>query len=336
MGDGVNSSVDLPDCPSDSRKARARAEQTLAAHVRLTPLACESLLAFTVARNQPSSLQNLLRRPLRDWLWVIEATATVLSARWLILTTPFKRIGPQLGHSQAETLPTVPAEQQVIARRISWSVQAASRHAPVDLVCLPQAIAAQRMLVRRGVPSTLYLGVKLPEAASLTAHAWLRAGDRMVTGDQARPGHTTLASFAHEAHKAPLLTTSRSWLAAFTLSIAAGFSFWPEPFLHGWDWDRWPSWLRVFAHWIGAHDFAFNFGGFALVNLILHFLWFGPHRDPLRYRIISGGMVAGIMILLEAGQFFIPHRNPDLGDMIAATAAAAVTTLPWVKFKGKA
>jgi len=81
-------------------------------------------------------------------------------------------------------------------------VQAVARHLPWRFVCLPQAIAAQRMLRRRGVASTLYLGVapdrEKPDA--IAAHAWLRAGDKIVTGERESRHQRQVASFACEPH----------------------------------------------------------------------------------------------------------------------------------------
>lgn len=47
--------------------------------------------------------------------------------------------------------------------------------------CLVQALIAQRLLVKKGIATTLYLGVAKTET-KLTAHAWLRCGAVYVTG----------------------------------------------------------------------------------------------------------------------------------------------------------
>ena len=56
------------------------------------------------------------------------------------------------------------------------------------------------MLRRRGLPSTLYLGVARDgEAGSgARAHAWLRSGHVVVTGGAGREQFTVVASFADE------------------------------------------------------------------------------------------------------------------------------------------
>ena len=147
--------------------------------------------------NPPSPIRSFLNRPLQDWICFGSAFVFVFISRLQIALRPIKRLAPSWGSAQTETLrQPLSAPDNKIVTRVSWAVQAVSRHSPIALVCLPQAIAAQRMLARRGIPSTLYLGVRKPNDRDLAAHAWLRAGHRVVTGDQARPGHMTVGCFA--------------------------------------------------------------------------------------------------------------------------------------------
>ena len=57
-----------------------------------------------------------------------------------------------------------------------------ARWVPFRAVCLPQAMAAQFMLRRRGVRSVMRLGVAQGVAKSIEAHAWLDAAGVGVTG----------------------------------------------------------------------------------------------------------------------------------------------------------
>ena len=47
--------------------------------------------------------------------------------------------------------------------------------------CLVRALTAQKLLKRKGIHSTMYLGCKL-EDGKMVAHAWLRCGQIYVTG----------------------------------------------------------------------------------------------------------------------------------------------------------
>ena len=48
--------------------------------------------------------------------------------------------------------------------------------------CLPQALAAQLLLVRRGFPARLRLGVAKGDRGQVRAHAWMETDGRVVTG----------------------------------------------------------------------------------------------------------------------------------------------------------
>ena len=136
------------------------------------------------------------RRDRRDRALFCEALAELVRAKLLVHTVPFRWIVPSFGRQHQETAPTVSLAARKIAVDVSWAVQAAARHVPLRFVCLPQAMAAQRMLRRRGLASTLYLGVALEsDRALLRAHAWLRAGDKILTGEAEAARHRQLVAF---------------------------------------------------------------------------------------------------------------------------------------------
>lgn len=51
-----------------------------------------------------------------------------------------------------------------------------------DSKCLVQASSARIMLNKRGIPSTLYLGVKKNEIYNMKPHAWLVVNDQVMLG----------------------------------------------------------------------------------------------------------------------------------------------------------
>lgn len=128
----------------------------------------------------------------------LEALLCLAWAKLLIHTVPFRRLAPRLGQTQTETPPAIAAAERARAVHVSWAVQAVARHVPLRFICLPQAIAAKWMLRRRGIATTLYLGVAPDRAKheAITAHAWLRAGDKIVTGESEAARHRVLAFFA--------------------------------------------------------------------------------------------------------------------------------------------
>lgn len=113
-----------------------------------------------------------------------EAVLWLAIARLAVLLVPFRRLGPLLGRATAmgAASPALAAGQSAEAREIAWAVTRAARHMPFAAACLPQAIAARRMLRRRGIAAALYLGNARDAAGRLEAHAWVLAGTVEVTG----------------------------------------------------------------------------------------------------------------------------------------------------------
>jgi hypothetical protein len=143
-------------------------------------------------------LKKFLRCGGTDRRLLIEALALLCWARLLIRVVPFRRIAPHLGQAMKESPVNIGDAERQLASRIAWAVQAVVRNAPLGFVCLPQAIAAKWMLRRRRVPSTLYLGLQRKEDVDLTAHAWLRVGDRILTGRAESLNHTAIAMFGEQ------------------------------------------------------------------------------------------------------------------------------------------
>lgn len=126
----------------------------------------------------------------------IEAVLALAAARLFIVMLPFRRYVSRLGRHRCET-PLAPLDEVRAdeARRVGWAIALACRHTPWNSACLPQAMAGRWMLQRRGISCTLYLGVA-KGTDGMAAHAWLRAGDVIVTGRGGMRRFTVVSSFA--------------------------------------------------------------------------------------------------------------------------------------------
>jgi hypothetical protein len=82
--------------------------------------------------------------------------------------------------------------------------------------CLVQAVAVTWMLQRSDIPSTLYFGVAKDTGGGLKAHAWVRVGEKILTGAKEREDFSVVATFA-----APQLA-AESKLAASLVVASSG------------------------------------------------------------------------------------------------------------------
>ncbi len=144
-------------------------------------------------------LAKFTRLSWSERLLLVEASLWLGLARLAIRVLPFPRIACRLGEHMAES-----SEADVLIRakclqHISWAVSAMSHYLPWECKCLAQAIAGKKMLQRRGIGSTLYLGVATEGEKALTAHAWLRSGSMILTGARGKDRFTVVSTFAEES-----------------------------------------------------------------------------------------------------------------------------------------
>ena len=78
-----------------------------------------------------------------------------------------------------------------------------SRRVPWRALCFEQGLAAQIMLRRRGIASTLYYGAAPDKAEGLSAHVWVRDGAIDVVGCELAPHYGVLAVFPPEPEPSP-------------------------------------------------------------------------------------------------------------------------------------
>lgn len=65
--------------------------------------------------------------------------------------------------------------------RISWAVTVGSVYVP-RATCLTQALVAQALLRRHGLPAELRIGVGRGETGAFEAHAWVESDGKLVVG----------------------------------------------------------------------------------------------------------------------------------------------------------
>lgn len=139
-------------------------------------------------------LGQFARLPAAERADLLEALALCTVVSILLRLLRFSTVAPRLGRHMAES----PAHHQGATSgqvaRVQWAIATAARYLPWKPVCLPQAVTAQWMLRRRGVPCTLYLGTD--PSSGYDAHAWVRVGAVIVTGGPRQDRFAVVSTFA--------------------------------------------------------------------------------------------------------------------------------------------
>jgi Transglutaminase-like superfamily len=138
------------------------------------------------------------RRSRAERLLLMEAFLLLGIARLTVLVLPFKWLAVSLGRHKHEADAQISFSDLNLARKVGQAVCSAANYTPWESVCLPQAVAAKWMLKRRHVAGTLYLGVAKDETKpeKLSAHAWLRSGNIILTGAAGHRQFTVVATFS--------------------------------------------------------------------------------------------------------------------------------------------
>lgn len=133
----------------------------------------------------------------RLWADLFVATWELARANRELRRTPPGRL-PLLDRPAGEH--ALSPAQSALVGRVAYAIPVMGLRVPWRADCLVQALAARHWLARHGVRSDLCIGVRKDDA--FEAHAWLRAGSRLVTGGE-------VASYAELS--APAARRTMAW-----------------------------------------------------------------------------------------------------------------------------
>lgn len=114
----------------------------------------------------------------------------------ILKSIPFSKVAQSLGVPMQETAYEQHQSNIKVLKKISQAIDIMSRYTFWESKCLVKAIAGMKMLERRKIESTLYLGTAKEETGELIAHAWLRSGHYYITGLEGMKRFTVVGKFA--------------------------------------------------------------------------------------------------------------------------------------------
>lgn len=116
---------------------------------------------------------------IRHRLLVLEAAFWLVYYRLVLKVLPFRKLAAAYQHAEPGTR-SPPNARAVSPTKVA--IQSAVRRLPFVCSCLCQALAAGRMLRRRGITSTVFIGATLDSTGEFESHAWIEAGTTIVAG----------------------------------------------------------------------------------------------------------------------------------------------------------
>lgn len=122
-----------------------------------------------------------------------EALLLVVTAAFVVRLVPLPRIGRLTAAGPFGTSPVTAERHDYLVAMVRWAVDRAAKRSPFRALCFEQGIAAQIMLRRRGIDSTLLYGVGVAKdgVRAIRAHVWIETDRLPVIGDP-EPGDFAL------------------------------------------------------------------------------------------------------------------------------------------------
>lgn len=144
------------------------------------------------------TLCRFVQLPWSRQIVLLEA-ASWLALSWLLVRAlPFRFWSHWLGTQSPGEVDLGGAERDPRVRDLCLAITSISKRLGDRLTCLMLAMAAQWMLSRRRISSSLVLGARTEQDAKnrliLKAHAWVRVGSDIVLGHH-EEGFTPISSF---------------------------------------------------------------------------------------------------------------------------------------------
>lgn len=129
-----------------------------------------------------------------DKILLFEASIILIIIKLLIRLLPIRFYKKIFGKQNSEPEIQVSENQSHTLYKISQAIVRSRKVIPWKSKCLTEAIAAKIMLRKRGIASTLFLGINKDED-KMIAHAWLRCGNTYITGRRGMNKFVVLSSF---------------------------------------------------------------------------------------------------------------------------------------------
>ncbi|MGC9375050.1 MAG: lasso peptide biosynthesis B2 protein [Bacteroidales bacterium] len=135
--------------------------------------------------NAPRLEKRLLRQ---TFYWLV---VSFIWVRWL----PLRWFSHRLGTFRKESADALQEGQEELIGKAQQALRRLKRRLPWKVKCFEEAITVKKSLKKYGIESTLYLGVKKDEEKKLKAHAWLKAGGRVVAGEKGHQAFTVVGFY---------------------------------------------------------------------------------------------------------------------------------------------
>lgn len=153
--------------------------------------------------NIKRKLTKFIKQSFKMKLLLISAFFISGIMRLLILFVPFKKIVLLMGEENRDSQDQISDPLASKALKVGWAVNTICNHTPWESKCYVRSLTAQFILKLLKIPSTIYFGVAWDETKNLIAHAWLRCGQYVLTGESGKDRFKCLSFYSTKLKYSP-------------------------------------------------------------------------------------------------------------------------------------
>jgi hypothetical protein len=140
-----------------------------------------------------------------DRLLLGEAVILIFLSTVVTRVVTFRQLGRVAARPRCRNV-AAPERRRLVGQRVRWAVLVSARWVPWTAKCFQQGLAAQWMLRRRGVASTLFYGGAMLPGKGLETHVWVQDGEIPIIGGEIADRYRILATFPASAATVKLST----------------------------------------------------------------------------------------------------------------------------------
>lgn len=138
-------------------------------------------------------MQKISRLPVRRKLLLLKVSPLLLLIHAGLRLIGFSSVYKTL--KRFYRAPAQPIADSGVIEDICWAVNRAGWFWFADHGCLTQALLGETLLVRRGIPARLQIGVQKRPGERILAHAWVENGGKILIGGKTNLKISELQNF---------------------------------------------------------------------------------------------------------------------------------------------
>lgn len=141
-------------------------------------------------------IAKFYRLPIKEKKLFFQALVYSIFFRLVVVFTPFRVWYKMLGKQHFESVMDPINDQVQMVQLVKRASRRSQVYLPFKEKCLIEAMVAKKLLIKSGIQSTIFLGVNKDQNKSLIAHAWLKCGSAIITGNKGKDRYTVLEWFS--------------------------------------------------------------------------------------------------------------------------------------------